>query len=135
MIVPLGQNEQYEAAGCAPQTCPQYYGYCISLCMQIVEHALSTACNLAAGSQPVKQQLCDAGIIQPVIYLLSVCEDRMLAQLAALVLRNLSRNPKCRAEIVRLDGVSVLLDFLSLGVEDLKYPLLCEVCCHPVKPS
>jgi Armadillo/beta-catenin-like repeat len=94
--------------------------------VQVVEHALSAVCNFAAGSQAIKQQLCDAGLVHPVIELLASCGDRTLQQLAALALRNLLRNPKCRAEIVRLNGVGVLLDFLSEGVENLQYPLHAE---------
>jgi hypothetical protein len=95
--------------------------------MQILEHALSAVCNLAAGSQGVKQHMCEAGLIEPLLTLLTSAFDRTLAQLAALALRNLSRNPRCRQEIMRLDGINALLEFLSEGLENLQYPLHCEV--------
>lgn len=100
-----------------------------NLCVQYVEHALSAVCNLAAGSQTVKQQIGDAGLVEPLLELLVASYDRSLSQLAALALRNLSRNPRCRQEILRLDGVTALLEFLSEGVDNLQYPLHCEVRC------
>ena len=101
--------------------------------MQVLEHSLSSVCNLAAGNQQAKQALCEAGAIEPLLGILVSCVDRSLAQLAALALRNLSRNSACRDEIVRLDGVAALLDFLSEGLSDLYYSLDCHVrisTCH-----
>lgn len=100
--------------------------------MQVLEHSLSSVCNLAAGNQQAKQALCEAGAIEPLLGILVNCIDRSLAQLAALALRNLSRSAACREEIVRLDGVAALLEFLSEGLSDLHYSFDCQVriCCR-----
>ena len=95
--------------------------------LQMTEHALSAVCNLAAGSQMIKQQIANAGVIEPLLRFLTESPDRTIAQLAALSVRNLSRDARCRQEIVRLDGVSVLLEFLSDGIENLVQTMTCEV--------
>jgi Armadillo/beta-catenin-like repeat len=95
--------------------------------VQVKELALSAICNVAAGSQHAKQQMCEAGIIAPVLAMLKPDEDCILTQLASLALRNLSRNTASRQEIIRLGGVSVLLAFLGQGLEQLQFPLQCEV--------
>jgi hypothetical protein len=95
--------------------------------LQMTEHALSAVCNIAAGSQAIKQQIAAAGLIPPLLKFLTDSYDRSLAQLAALAVRNLSREPRCRQEIMRLNGVPVLLKFLSEGIEVLQYPMSCEV--------
>ena len=75
----------------------------------------------------IKQQIANAGVIEPLLRFLTESPDRTIAQLAALSVRNLSRDARCRQEIVRLDGVSVLLEFLSDGIENLVQTMTCEV--------
>eukprot|EP00892_Ulva_mutabilis_P000926 jgi/Ulvmu1/10834/UM007_0008.1 len=94
---------------------------------EVVEHALSTVCNLAAGSQMAKAHICDSGLIPPLLMFLAPHCDGHLAQLAALSLRNLSRHADSKAEIMKNGGVSALLEFLSEGLEALQYPLHCDI--------
>jgi len=103
-----------------------YHRHLLSL-IQVVEHALSTVCNLAAGSQVAKAHICDSGLIAPLLTFLAPDGDAHLAQLAALSLRNLSRHNPSKVEIMRHDGVTTLLGFLNEGLETLQYPLHCDV--------
>jgi Armadillo/beta-catenin-like repeat len=82
---------------------------------------------VAAGSQHAKQQMCEAGLIAPLLAMLKPDQDFILTQLATLALRNLSRNTASRQEIIRLDGVSMLLAFLGQDLDQLQFPLQCEV--------
>ena len=95
--------------------------------LQVAEHALSAVCNLAAGSAAVKAHLAKAGVIPALLDQLAPTADAGLAQLAALSLRNLSKHPVCKLQIINGGGVSILLDFLAEGLEVLQYPLRCEV--------
>lgn len=85
-------------------------------------------CNLGAGAAVVKAHLAEAGAIPALLDQLAPTADAGLAQLAALSLRNLSKHPLCKIQVINSGGVSILLDFLSEGLEVLKYPLRCEVC-------
>lgn len=68
---------------------------------QITEYAAAALGNLAAGSQPIKDALRDAGAIPPLVKLLRDDPEQISAELAAVVLRNLSlQNPANRQEIV-----------------------------------
>jgi hypothetical protein len=96
--------------------------------VEVKELALSAICNVAAGSQMGKQQMAEDGLVSPLLSILQPGQDRMLMQLAALALRNLSRNTTCRKEISRLGGIESLLAFLGDGLDQLKFPLHCEVC-------
>lgn len=96
------------------------------------ELALGAICNIAAGSQTDKQVIAEAGMIAPLLAMLqpplSRDSDRAgSAQLAALSLRNLSRNAACRLEMVKFGGDATLLAFLAEGLEDLRYPLAVTV--------
>lgn len=97
--------------------------------VQVVEHALSAVCNIAAGTAPGKARLAECGVISALLDHLAPTGDEGLAQLAALCLRNLSKHPQCKLQIINSGGVCVLLDFLSEGLEVLQYPLRCEVRC------
>jgi len=56
--------------------------------------------NLAAGSQPIKDAIREAGGIPPLVALLNADPNEIAAELAAVVLRNLSlQNPVNRHEI------------------------------------
>jgi hypothetical protein len=95
--------------------------------LQVVEHALSVVCNLGAGTAAVKAHLGEADVIPVLLHLVAPAAEPGIAQLAALSLRNLSKLPKCKQQIVNSGGVQTLLDFLSEGLEVLQYPLICEV--------
>lgn len=75
-----------------------------------------------------KGHICDSGLIEPLLMFLAPHGDTHLAQLAALALRNLSRHTPSKTEIMKHDGVNMLLSFLSEGLENLQYPLHCDVC-------
>jgi hypothetical protein len=98
------------------------------IAVEVKELALSAVCNIAAGSQMGKQQLAEDGFVTPLLSILQPGQDRILMQLAALALRNLSRNTTCRNEISRLGGVKSLLAFLGEGLDQLMFPLHCAVC-------
>lgn len=95
----------------------------------MAEHALSAVCNLGAGAAAAKAHLGEAGAIPSLLDHLAPTADAGLAQLAALSLRNLSKHSRCKQQIINSGGVSILLEFLSEGLEVLQYPLRCEACC------
>lgn len=66
----------------------------------MTEYAAAALGNLAAGSQHLKNAIRQAGGIPPLVELLYQDPDQISAELAAVVLRNLSlQNPQNRSEI------------------------------------
>lgn len=68
--------------------------------VQITEYSAAALGNLAAGSQQIKDAIREAGGIGPLVALLREDPNEISAELAAVVLRNLSlQNPINRSEI------------------------------------